>query len=989
MKKESIKYLLIFSLLLLSTWESVAQKIPNKQDTCILNAIQTFINDNLNTPSFNAITAYYMKDSILLDSFRIDDKNKVTHIFFNKTLSFAPIRENTLLYFKESLATYLDKPYTNYAIVFYSNGSILDEFIPNYYKTNKKAIDKSKTTGKLHRKSQPLVQNISTAQNTKPNLYNINIALWHSHGWYYEPSLHRWEWQRARLLNTVEDLFTMSFTMNYLVPMLENAGANLFIPRERDWQTNEIIVDNDSSCHKSIFKTNINFKNIADGFALGPVINSTKNPFKLGTSLLFKSKKKSTESIEWIPNIPEDGLYPIYISYQSLENSTDEAYYRVYHQGGTTEFKINQKMGGGTWVYLGKFNLKKGLNPESGKVELLNTHKKSGLSITADAVRFGSGMGNISRNGLKSERPRYQEAARYYLQYAGFPDSLVWDLKKDEDNDYNDDLRCRGEWINYLMESNNKNTTGLNIPIDLSLAFHTDAGITDNDTVIGTLGIYSTKEGKSKFPSGLSKMASRDLTDIIQTQIVNDIRAKYDSSWTRRSMWDKGYSEAYRQNVPSMLLELCSHQNLLDARFSQDPKFQFDVSRSIYKGMVKFLSSLYKIEFVIQPLPISHFQTQITDEGNIKLKWQPVSDPLEETATPTYYILYTKKGNTGFDNGILVSKNEFTLEHPQKDIIYSFKITAVNKGGESFPSEELSTCISTHGKKPVLIINAFDRLGGKAWFNDTKHAGFLNQVDQGVPYNFDFHTVGYQYDFDKKSPWLDDDSPGFGASSAELENVVIPGNTFDFSFVHGQALKNAGYSFASVSDETVESGLVDLKAYTIIDFIAGEEKTNYTAKNDSVKHFQIFTHKMTNKIEAYLLQGGNLFISGAYIGTDAHMNQQDSIIGHLLKYKWRTNNASVEGNFYATDTTFKTDTTPLNFNTKIHPKIYTIEAADAIEPFDSSSQTIFRYKENNMSAGTMYTGKYTVIALGFPFETIMTEDNRFALMKNILTHFNK
>ena len=42
-------------------------------------------------------------------------------------------------------------------------------------------------------------------------------------------------------------MFTQSFVLPYLVPMLENAGAYVMLPRERDTQINEVIVDNDSS----------------------------------------------------------------------------------------------------------------------------------------------------------------------------------------------------------------------------------------------------------------------------------------------------------------------------------------------------------------------------------------------------------------------------------------------------------------------------------------------------------------------------------------------------------------------------------------------------------------------------------------------------------------------------------------------------------------------------------------------------------------------
>ena len=41
--------------------------------------------------------------------------------------------------------------------------------------------------------------------------------------------------------------------------------------------------------------------------------------------------------------------------------------------------------------------------------------------VCADAVRFGGGMGNISRGGSISGLPRYLEGARYAAQWAGMP----------------------------------------------------------------------------------------------------------------------------------------------------------------------------------------------------------------------------------------------------------------------------------------------------------------------------------------------------------------------------------------------------------------------------------------------------------------------------------------------------------------------------------------------------------------------------------------
>ena len=75
------------------------------------------------------------------------------------------------------------------------------------------------------------------------------------------------------------------------------------------------------------------------------------------------------------------------------------------------KFKVNQQIGGGTWVYLGTFTFDKGRN-DYGMVVLSNESKEKGV-VCADAVRFGGGMGNIARGGQTSGLPRYLEGARY------------------------------------------------------------------------------------------------------------------------------------------------------------------------------------------------------------------------------------------------------------------------------------------------------------------------------------------------------------------------------------------------------------------------------------------------------------------------------------------------------------------------------------------------------------------------------------------------
>ncbi len=92
-----------------------------------------------------------------------------------------------------------------------------------------------------------------------------------------------------------------------------------------------------------------------------------------------------------------------YVSYQTLPGSVSDAKYLVFHNGGVTEFKVNQQIGGGTWVYLGTFTFDKGRN-DYGMVVLSNESKEKGV-VCADAVRFGGGIGNIARRGKPAACP--------------------------------------------------------------------------------------------------------------------------------------------------------------------------------------------------------------------------------------------------------------------------------------------------------------------------------------------------------------------------------------------------------------------------------------------------------------------------------------------------------------------------------------------------------------------------------------------------------
>ena len=420
------------------------------------------------------------------------------------------------------------------------------------------------------------------------------------------------------------------------------------LPRERDINRNEVIVDNDTNDDGYIFsqpyyKEMTGSTEWSTGYGEGfiydlPDFRDTENPFENGTYRQTTTITSGSPSVAaWYADIPEDGEYAIYISYKTLPNSTTDAHYTVNYSGGIREFRVNQKMGGGTWIYLGTFPLESGYSDTEPIVTLSNISDKSeGCVITADAVKIGGGMGNIARSDKRSDiynnpstpdnsitkdtsdfpnedseiqniyetgdsvslnleqnlafeskfkvsgLPRYLEGARYWLQWAGMPE-YIYSPYHGED-DYKDDYTSRGNWVNYLAGGSRvlPQEPGLNIPVDVAMALHSDAGKRADDSFVGTLGIFYTNGGDS-YIDGTPRSNSRTLTDMLMRQIVSDIRQTWEPNWKRRSMWDKSYVEARVPEVPTSLIEFMSHQNFADMWYALDPGFRFSVSRSIYK----------------------------------------------------------------------------------------------------------------------------------------------------------------------------------------------------------------------------------------------------------------------------------------------------------------------------------------------------------------------------------------------------------------------
>lgn len=907
-----------------------------------------------------------------LDHFVLDHEKRTLQVYASPSFGYQPFTEETTSAIYRLITQSLPGPVNYYKITIYADGMPIDNLIPNAFR-KKKDTDRQYKNISYH--GNPWVENLSRPYEITRGLKGTHLAVWQSHGMFYKIDRNEWRWQRPRFFGTTEDLFTQSFVVPYLIPMLENAGAIVFTPRERNWQRQEVIVDN-NTCPAGSQYLEVNYKKCcwtnapAPGFAQRySVYPDNHNPFADGTARMITTQTKPEKAFaEWIPDIPEKGKYAVYVSYQTLPESVSDAKYLVFHNGGVTEFRVNQQMGGGTWVYLGTFEFDKGCN-DYGMVVLSNESKEQGV-ISADAVRFGGGMGNIERGGSVSGMPRYLEGARYWAQWAGMPYPVY--SKSNGTNDYNDDINTRSLMTNYLSGGSvfNPAEKGLKVPFEMTLGFHSDAGFKTDDQLVGTLGIYTTGFNEGRLNCGISRYASRDLADMVLTGLKRDIDARFGVNWQRRSMWNRNYSETRLPAVPSMILELLSHQNFNDLKLGHEPAFKFTVARSVYKSVLKYLADMHGTNYTVQPLPVTHFAISEGKKKNtFDLRWTPTEDVLEPTAEAQGYIVYTRVGRGGFDNGTYTRKPELTVE-VEPGLVYSFRVTAVNRGGESFPSETLSACKAKRSKGTVLIVNAFDRVSGPGSINSPLMQGFDLLNDPGIPDGQTPAYCGYQQNFDHSRPGIEDET-GLGYSGNELEGKLIAGNTFDYPFIHGKAIQAAGrYSFVSCSDETIESGSTDLTAYDVVNFLYGADRKGISPE-------------IREALTRYCNQGGSLLISGAYLSDGKSKNAEGkTFCQNVLKYADQGLTAPLSCE----------EVSGLNVRFRLprraNETTYAVPQSGYLYPTGGSFST-FVYTSGNYGAGIAYRGNYRTFVLGFPFESIPEEGERNHVMKAILGFFEK
>ena len=285
-----------------------------------------------------------------------------------------------------------------------------------------------------------------------------------------------------------------------------------------------------------------------------------------------------------------------------------------------------------------------------------------------------------------------------------------------------------------------------------------------------------------------------------------------------------------------------------------------------------------------------------------------------------YQVYFSTDGIAFSDMGETTDLSR-TFSNLSEGQTYYFQVMGLNDQGElGIMSEVLGTCVSAQ-KSPILIVNGFDR----------------------------------------------------------MSSVV---NTKNYIIQYAKALNNLNLSFDSCCNEEVILSQVDLKNYSMVIWILGEESTaDHT-----------FDGQEQASVRNYLENGGKLFVSGAEIGWDLdHYNNGLSFYRDYLKASYIADDANVY-QFSAVSGSIFEGLSNLKFDNGTHGT-YDVDYPDCIDP-SGGSQSCLNYDGTTYHAAIQYEGTFgssdkigKLVYFGFPYETIYPESDRNEILKRIVNYF--
>jgi N-acetylmuramoyl-L-alanine amidase len=733
-----------------------------------------------------------------------------------------------------------------------------------------------------------------------------------------------WRTQRGNTNGIVEDLVSIEAVNQYLVPYLHAMGAYVVTVREVDVRAERVIVDDGQATIEGAPTEGA--VDVGWGEVALPIVSDATAPFASGGARTLVSAAAPTGALVYAPEVPATGYYQVYVSYVQGPDRAPDARWVVHHSGGQTEFRLDQRRHGSTWVLLGEFHFDEGAAVDEASVRVHDDSATPGALVSADAVRLGGGGAVHDRGGGTNPRPLYEQAARYYTQWSGAPSSVFAWLA----DEVNSDVSTRSRFAAWEHEPGED---------AVYLAWHSNApnpGTGTSTYAYGDNPPNGPLDGFSGVPG------SRELQDLVHGEIVDDLRAEWDPEWADYGRYTAYFGEinpTHNDEMPGILVEVAFHDTPGDAEQLRDPGFRRLTARAMAQGVARYFAAQDGTALVLPPEPPTAVWVRNDGAGGLEVGWRAPEVPPGGGDPADGYLVQVSRNGYGFDDGTAVAGTSHTLAGLAPDDVRFVRVLGTNAGGRSLPSHTVGARVAPSGDASVLVVGGFDRLDDGLLLPDD-----LSAFDLAIVQRMWLHRM----------------------------------NDGSYAPRHGQAIAAAGISFDGATDEAIEGGDVTLTPYQAVDWFCGEDSSGNLPLAP--------LHR--DALVDYLDGGGRLLVSGAELGwaldeygaADERAFFRERLHAHYVLDDAETYDVSaVDGPLVAVG--------PLSFS---DPSAYDPRFPDVIDAEPDGAVVLAYGDAPGMGAAIAWgidaDGERGVL-LGFPFETVAGADKRALLMGEILAFF--
>ncbi len=529
------------------------------------------------------------------------------------------------------------------------------------------------------------------------------VAISPGHGYIFYDTLNNYSTQRSRVSwnncggcrGIVEDFETYEIVRDQLIPLLEGAGAQVVLVRERDVTGTGVIVNDGAA----------GYREVSGAFTAGPTTNAQG-----GTS---RRSSAADAVAEWTITPPAAGPQLVSMWFVSEPTLSSRARIELLGPFGTHVLTLDQQTRGRRWTPLGVLDL----DPGTPLVVRLSSNGQT-APLTFDALRVGSGRHSPTNH------PWWMMGADVFTENEGAPSSVT----------SLGDVTTRPAYAEFL-------------DADLYVALHSNASGQPNSTAVGTSSYrYScgTIADHATAPPAAQcddPVGSARLQELIHARLIEQLRADWDPNWRDRGPRVADFGEVRGLvDMPGVLIESAFHDNVVLAAGSNlrmtenqalhDPRWRRAAALGMYRGISEFLVGQGPIVLA----PPAALVARRVDATRVELRFGAIPGA-------TRYRVYVAQGSRTFDLGRLTDMTTVVIDGLTPEVPAAFKVATLNAAGEGLSSKVVVARPSS-GRAQLLVVDAFER--EDAWVQSVDNKGDTAHVQaralSGVTHAFDGAT---------------------------------------------------------------------------------------------------------------------------------------------------------------------------------------------------------------------------------------------------------